>query len=226
MRTHDEEPAVVRRAASRRKTSEASSGPIPSVLNPATILRLQREIGNAAVSGLLDDAGSDPAEHVRSVINSDAGRPLPDHIRAQGEEALSADLGGVRLHTDGAAAQSARALGAHAYTTGDHVVLGDGAYSPDSSAGQRTLLHEITHVVQQRSGPVAGTRVGGVSLSDPSDAFERAAEASAASIMSGGSPVAAGGGGGDSAVQRELDQEGEETSVQRMSPEDEEETMG
>jgi hypothetical protein len=198
---------------------------MPSVLNPAAILRLQREIGNAAVSGLLEDAGGDPADHVRSVI-SGAGSPLPDHIRAQGERALNTDLSGVRLHTDGAAAQSAKALGAQAYTTGDHVVLGEGAYSPSSSAGQRTMLHEITHVVQQRSGPVAGTRVGGVSLSDPSDSFERAAEASAAAIMSGGSPVEAGGGGTGPAVQRQEEVEGEGAAVQRLGPEDEEEKMG
>jgi Zn-dependent peptidase ImmA (M78 family) len=38
------------------------------------------------------------------------------------------------------------------------------------------LAHELTHVVQQRSGPVDGTPAeGGISVSDPSDRFEREA---------------------------------------------------
>ena len=37
----------------------------------------------------------------------------------------------------------------------------------------RTLAHELTHVVQQRSGPVEGTETGGgVRVSDPSDRFD------------------------------------------------------
>ncbi len=42
------------------------------------------------------------------------------------------------------------------------------------------LAHELTHVVQQRSGPVDGTDNGsGLRVSDPSDPFEREAAAMA-----------------------------------------------
>jgi hypothetical protein len=51
-------------------------------------------------------------------------------------------------------------------------VIGDGG------ADRHTLAHELTHVIQQRQGPVAGADNGaGLKVSDPSDRFEREAEA-------------------------------------------------
>jgi hypothetical protein len=58
----------------------------------------------------------------------------------------------VRLHTDSAAAESARIVHARAYTVGQDVVFGAGQYAPATSAGQRLLAHELGHVVQQRNG--------------------------------------------------------------------------
>jgi hypothetical protein len=96
---------------------------------------------------------------------------------------LGADFSGVRVHADSAARASAAEVGAHAYTSGDHVVIGDGG------ADKHTLAHELTHVIQQRTGPVAGTdHGGGLRLSDPSDPFERAAESNAVRVMSGSAP--------------------------------------
>jgi hypothetical protein len=46
------------------------------------------------------------------------------------------------------------------------------------------LAHELTHVVQQRSGPVDATPVGGgIAISHPSDRFEQAAERSADQVV-------------------------------------------
>ena len=68
------------------------------------------------------------------------------------------------------------------------------------------LAHELTHVVQQRSGPVDGTPAGGgISLSDPSDRFERAAEDNANRFASSErAPIDTGAGSASSAsaVQR------------------------
>ena len=100
------------------------------------------------------------------------------------ESRLDADFSDVRLHTGAAAARSARAIGARAYTSGSHVVLGTGG------ADKHTLAHELTHVVQQRQGPVAGTDNGaGLRISDPSDHFEREAETNARRVMSGAAPT-------------------------------------
>jgi hypothetical protein len=90
------------------------------------------------------------------------------------------------VHTGGRAAASARSVASSAYTVGHEIVFGDGQYDPGSGRGQRTLAHELAHVVQQRHGPVEGTDVGGgISVSHPSDRFERAAEATASRVASG-----------------------------------------
>lgn len=64
------------------------------------------------------------------------------------------DLSDVRIHTDAAAAASAAAIHARAYTAGRHIVFAPGAYQPGSAGGRRLLAHEIAHVIQQSS--VAG----------------------------------------------------------------------
>jgi hypothetical protein len=55
----------------------------------------------------------------------------------------------VRIHNDPRAAESARSVGALAYTVGNNVVFGAGQYSPATSSGQRLLAHELTHTLQQ-----------------------------------------------------------------------------
>jgi hypothetical protein len=59
------------------------------------------------------------------------------------------DFGQVRVHTDAKAAESARAVNALAFTVGRNVVFGTGQYAPKTSAGQRLIAHELTHVGQQ-----------------------------------------------------------------------------
>ncbi len=85
------------------------------------------------------------------------GRPLDSGIRTELEGQLGADLTRVRVHTDPAAAASAEALDATAYTIGSDIVFGAGAYRPTEPAGRALLGHELAHVVQQtRGGGTAG----------------------------------------------------------------------
>jgi hypothetical protein len=63
------------------------------------------------------------------------------------------DLSHVRIHADAAAASSASARGAIAYTEGSHVAFGAGAFQPSTRAGQDLLAHELTHVLQQQAHP-------------------------------------------------------------------------
>jgi hypothetical protein len=56
---------------------------------------------------------------------------------------------GVHVHTDARAAESARAVGALAYTVGDNLVFGSGQFAPETTSGQRLLAHELTHTLQQ-----------------------------------------------------------------------------
>ncbi|MEU4268094.1 DUF4157 domain-containing protein [Streptomyces sp. NPDC026092] len=113
------------------------------------------------------------------------GRPLDNATRTDMESRLGADFSDVRLHTGGAAKASAAEVGARAYTSGNHVVIGEGG------GDAHTLAHELTHVIQQRQGPVSGTDNGnGLAVSDPSDRFEREAEANAHAVMSRPAPQA------------------------------------
>lgn len=195
------------------------------VLGPATMLRLQREAGNAAVSDLVEEQRSP----VLDVVSS-GGSPLEPAVRTDMESRLGHDFGDVRVHTDAAAHESARSVGAHAYTVGSNVVFQRDAYDPSSQAGRTTIAHELTHVVQQRSGPVEGTPTGsGVSVSDPGDRFERAAADNAARVMSEPAPVQRiddGSGAGAPTVQREGDEEEEPVQglwLQREEAEEEQE---
>ncbi|MBP2328864.1 hypothetical protein JOF56_009249 [Kibdelosporangium banguiense] len=121
------------------------------------------------------------------------GSPLRPQLRADMESRLDADLSTVRLHAGALAHAAAQAVQAQAFTAGEHIVFQRSAYAPATAAGRRTLAHELTHVLQQRSGTVGGTDSGtGLRVSDPGDAFELAAEANVDRVMSGLSPTVRG----------------------------------
>jgi hypothetical protein len=125
---------------------------------------------------------------VRDIVGNGQGQPLDGALKEEMQDRLGADFSDVRVHTGTEASESAAAVSALAYTVGSEVVLGAGSPALDSPAGKRMLAHELTHVVQQRQGPVSGTAVqDGISISDPSDRFEQAAEVNAEQVM--GMPV-------------------------------------
>ncbi|MFJ1595156.1 DUF4157 domain-containing protein [Kitasatospora albolonga] len=198
MRERETTETGVRRAAKR--------APAGAVAPQERLLSLQGSLGNAAVVQLLrrashpgaggpgihdtDDRGrpADPLATVqRSAVHDvlrGGGRPLDTTTRADMEARLGADFSDVRVHDDAAARASAAEVGARAYTSGSHVVLGAGG------TDRHTLAHELTHVIQQRRGPVAGTdNGGGLRVSDPADRFEREAEATATRVMATPAPA-------------------------------------
>src|SRR5262249_49672597 len=142
----------------------------------------------------LDDGKASP---VREVVGSGGGSSLDPGARSFLEGRMGADFSDVRVHTGPKADESARSINAQAYTVGTDVVFRSGAYEPETPSGRHVLAHELTHVLQQKSGPVSGTpAAGGISISDPSDAFEQAATRNATQVMTGepASPVSAGAG--------------------------------
>jgi hypothetical protein len=146
---------------------------------PQDQLELQRQVGNAAVVQRMQRTDDPQPSTVYGVLRA-PGRPLDEPVRGEMETRLGADFGDVRVHTGTAAQRSAEEIGARAYTAGSHVVLGR------EGGDRHTLAHELSHVVQQRRGPVEGTDRGdGLRISDPADRFERAAEAAAARAMAG-----------------------------------------
>ena len=200
-------------------------------LGSDALLHLQRSAGNSGVVQLLgDDQEAADGSSVKDVVGRGGGQPLDGGLQSDMEGRFGADFSGVRVHTDGRAAASASSVNAHAYTVGNDIVFGNGRYDPASPTGQRTIAHELTHVVQQRSGPVDGSpAAGGIQLSNPADRFEQAAEQNAARVMSAQPEPA--DESEDAAVQAlAVQREGEEEdeavqalAVQREGEEDEDE---
>ena len=119
---------------------------------------------------------------VRKVLDS-PGTPLERGIRSSMEHRFGFDFSNVRVHADDRAAESARAVNANAYTAGNHIAFAFNKYSPSTLSGQNLLAHELTHVVQQASEPVSGSKVaGGLSVSHPQDRLERYANQAARSL--------------------------------------------
>jgi hypothetical protein len=172
-------PAPTPAASSDKRVAPGRSG----ALDTASMLHLQRVAGNQGVLQMLaDDEERSP---VQDVIGSGGGSPLDSSTKATMESAFGASFGDVRVHTDAQASSSAEAVGANAYTVGNDVVFKSGQYDPGSPSGQKTIAHELSHVVQQSRGPVDGTDApGGIRVSDPSDRFEREADATADQVLS------------------------------------------
>jgi hypothetical protein len=123
----------------------------------------------AAEHGTADE-GRVHAAAAQGVATPRTSLPFSDTIqRAFGRH----DLSSVQAHTGPDAAASAQAMGAEAYATGDHVVLGRGN-------DLHTVAHEAAHVVQQRGGIQLKGGVG-----EAGDAYERHADAVAERVIAG-----------------------------------------
>ncbi|MEW2278881.1 DUF4157 domain-containing protein [Streptomyces cyaneofuscatus] len=208
---HAQENDRTVRAESAPRTPSRAPGVEGGAPAPYGLMGLQATVGNAAVLQMLRESegavdqegdrhgtgcghggagrsGGGGGVVQRSAVHDvlrTSGRPLDDATRGDMEARLGADFSDVRIHNDSAARASAAEVGARAYTSGSHVVIGDGG------GDRHTLAHELTHVIQQRSGPVAGTvNSAGLQVSDPSDRFEREAEANATRVMRSAAPEA------------------------------------
>jgi hypothetical protein len=237
MRIHDDAELAGRQGGGHSRTKDVAADDVAHALtNPKqasvqTMLEVQRLAGNAGVNRLLqraDDEQSTQRSPVLDVVGQGGGSPLSTDLRQDMEGRLGADFSDVKVHTDTKASDSARAVAANAYTVGNEIVVRQDRWSPETDDGKKTIAHELTHVMQQRAGPVAGTSQGdGVSVSHPADAFERAAESKANSVMA--APAASAQLHADEAIQRETapDDEEDQAQMQReAAPEDEEEEPG
>jgi hypothetical protein len=87
--------------------------------------------------------------HIDQVLRS-PGQRLDDATRGYFEPRFGQDFSSVRVHSDARSAESAQAVRASAYTVGQNIVFGAGAYDPGSASGRRLLAHELVHTLQQR----------------------------------------------------------------------------
>jgi len=130
-------------------------------------------------------AGRGLASSTHRVLNS-PGESLDSQTRDFFEPRFHHDFSRVRVHTDGEAAASARAISASAYTVSQHMVFDSGKYQPHTRQGRELMAHELTHTIQQDQAATAG---GQLALGDPADESEREA-GRVASVAVNEGPVA------------------------------------
>jgi Domain of unknown function (DUF4157) len=188
---------------------------------------LASQIGNAGVARLvegrrIDRSGSGGPEkldgEIARAIDERRGRggELDRDARSKLETAMGEDFSDVRVHDDAEAHELSKAVSAEAFTTGSDVFFQSGKYDPASSAGQKLLAHELTHVSQQRGA----ARTSDMTVSDPGDASEVEAGAIAEKISAAPPAAAAGGATVARAAEEEelqasrVDRAGEEEELQ------------
>jgi len=150
------QPRRRRRSRPQQPADQFSSSSLPEAVGNRTFSRLATGgVDRAALrpqgAGPLDPDLASAIEDARGV-----GAQLPAPVQQDMEQRLGADLSDVRVHTGNRAADLNRAVSADAFTTGSDVFFGDGNFEPGTDDGKRLLAHELTHVVQQRSGDGGG----------------------------------------------------------------------
>jgi hypothetical protein len=151
-----------RAAARRKKTVAEPAPPHQGVKSP----------GQAAES-----MGPSVVEALHS-----PGQPLESRARGFFERRFGHDFSQVRIHADSIATTAARTLGARAFTSNEHIVLGAEAARGDSRTRRTALGHELAHVVQGRRGP---------RVEEPGESARAESEAktAAAAVAEGGIPA-------------------------------------
>jgi hypothetical protein len=126
------------------------------------------------------DEGGDPFWFATGEIEGAAERGVETPVgELPHRERIAESFGrhaidGIAAHTGEGAKAAAGEMGAVAFATGNHVVLGD--------TSLHTVAHEAAHVMQQRAGVQCKT-----GEDDRGDRWERHADAVADAVVGGGS---------------------------------------
>ncbi len=128
--------------------TEAGTGPGTHKEAPDS----QTEILQEKTAVAMPDLANAP-EAIREVLQS-SGQPLDEQTRAFMGPRFGHNFSHVRVHREPQAALTARAVQAHAYTVGTHIVFGEGQYVPGTHTGQHLLAHELAHVVQNQESTI------------------------------------------------------------------------
>jgi hypothetical protein len=113
----------------------------------------------AAHRKLSPDMVSEPANEATPEMEQQlsstrgGGDVLPEPVRTELGSRLGADFSDVRIHSGNAVAGMTAGMNARALTVGRDIYFGANQLDPTSREGQRLLVHELTHVVQQGAAP-------------------------------------------------------------------------
>lgn len=124
-----------------------------AVTSGAKVLTIS-PLGRTPIQREATTAGSGGAQGATQAVQavSGTGRPLAPEKADRFSAQLRHDLGDVQIHEGQEIDRAANQIGAHAYTYGRDIALASGAAAAGSTARDRLMAHELTHVVQQSGG--------------------------------------------------------------------------
>lgn len=91
-------------------------------------------------------------------LNRDRRHPLPTVLINNFNDRTGSDLGEVQIVYGPDANEYARSRHALAFAVLDTIYFRNGAYKPETEEGRKTIAHELTHVAQHKSRPLADNR--------------------------------------------------------------------
>lgn len=156
----------------------------PGTLCEEDVLAAQQQVGNQVVQRALDKRPSDRQvtdeqgnllPEITDTIQQKRGGgvPLPEDIQREAGKKFKRSFKNVRIHTDETADSLSRTIRARAFTIGSDIFFKRGVFAPGTSQGRETMIHELTHVVQQM-GSKGGA--GRLKLGAPDSAHEKQAD--------------------------------------------------
>jgi hypothetical protein len=171
---------VVSQSLTSQAAQPQASSAGQTIAQPDTMLaNVERQIGTKALqmklqkrSAARNDASDEAVQAAGAAGTGGPGGELP-HAASIQRSFGRHDVSGVVAHVGGEASTAARAMGAEAFATGNHVVF-------DGSPSLHTAAHEAAHVVQQRGGVHLKGGVG-----ETGDPYERHADVVADMVVQG-----------------------------------------
>ena len=114
--------------------------------------------------------GGNPPSNYQNNQPKSTGQPLPPSIRHGYEVEMGADLSAVQIHES----HVPTLKGAESYRDGNNIHFPPGK-DPYSEEGQKTLAHELAHVVQQAGNPSTNPEVSAAGAAAGQSAEQQAA---------------------------------------------------
>ncbi len=118
----------------------------PRKVDSSPALRRWAQPASMISGGPLPDGFASALERGRG-----RGEPLPSSFRGAAEANVGVDLGHVRVHRDGRAAELSSRASARAFAAGDDLYFGQGEYDHGSDEGRFVLAHEVAHTLLSRA---------------------------------------------------------------------------
>ena len=156
--------------------------------DPTTMLQMQRELGNQAVSRyVMQRLASEDAftvdDDLSSQINSQIGKgssigstPVSDNVSAL----TGVDVSDTKVHRD---SELPAQVGAKAMAVGDTVFFGKGQDSAE------TMGHELAHIAQNKTGNAPQVQASGLEVTAANSSYEDYADSVGAAAAKSSSQV-------------------------------------